>query len=41
MFEGMDSSEGCGDLFDYGFLDDHLNLIHEANKTVVIHVKTP
>ena len=39
MFDGMDSSEACGDLFDYGVHDDHLNLIHEANKTVVKHPK--
>ena len=41
MFDGMDNSEACGDLFDYGVNDDHLALIHEANKEVVINVKTP
>jgi hypothetical protein len=41
MFDGMDSSEACGDIFEYGVRDDHLQLIHEANKEVVISVKTP
>ena len=41
MFDGMESSEACGDMFDYGVKDDHLKLIHEANKNVVISVKTP
>ena len=41
MFDGMDSSEACGDIYNYGVNDDHLNLIHEANKSVVINVKTP
>ena len=41
MFDGMDSKESCGDLFDYGVNDDYLNLIHKANKEVVISVKTP
>ena len=41
MFDGMESSEACGDMFDYGVKDDHLKLIHEANKKVVISVKTP
>ena len=40
MFDGMDNSEACGDIFDYGVNDDHLNLIHEANETVVINVRT-
>ena len=31
MFDGMDDSEACGDIFDYGINDDHLTLIHEAN----------
>ena len=39
MFDGMDSSEACGDIFNYGVNDDHLNLIHEANKSTVINVK--
>ena len=41
MFDSMDSKESCGDLFDYGVNDDYLNLIHKANKEVVISVKTP
>ena len=41
MFDGMDSSEACGDIFDYGVNDNHLNLLHEASKSVVINVKTP
>ena len=41
MFDGMDSSEACGDLFNYGVKDEHLKLIHEANREVVINVKTP
>ena len=41
MFEGMESEEACGDIFSYGVKDDHLSLIHEANKNIVISVKTP
>ena len=41
MFDGMENSEACGDVFSYGVNDNHLRLIHEANKTVVINVKTP
>ena len=41
MFDGMDSVEACGDIFNYGVNDDHLKLLHEANKSVVINVKTP
>ena len=41
MFDGMENSEACGDIFNYGVNDNHLRLIHEANKTVVINVKTP
>ena len=41
MFDGMDSSEACGDLFNYGVKDEHSKLIHEANREVVINVKTP
>ena len=41
MFDGMDASEACGDMFEYGVNDDHLKLIHEANIEVVINVKTP
>ena len=40
MFDGMDSSEACGDIYDYGVNDDHLTLIHEGNEEVVISVKT-
>ena len=40
MFDDMDSSEACGDLFNYGVKDEHLKLIHEANREVVINVKT-
>ena len=32
MFDGMDSEEACGDIFEYGVNDDHLTLIHEANE---------
>ena len=41
MFDGMDSGEACGDIFNYGVNDDHLKLLYEANKRVVINVKTP
>ena len=41
MFDGMDDKEACGDIFDYGVNDDHLTLISEANKELVISVKTP
>ena len=41
MFDSMDNGEACGDIFSYGINDDHLQLIHEANKKVVINVKTP
>ena len=41
MFDGMDASEACGDLFQYGVNDDHLKIIHEANDNVVINVRTP
>ena len=37
----MDSNEACGDIFSYGINDNHLNLIQEANKEIVINVKTP
>ena len=40
MFDGMDSSKACGDIYDYGVNDDHLTLIHEGNEEVVISVKT-
>ena len=41
MFDSMDNSEACGDIYNYGINDEHLNLIHETNKNVVINVKTP
>ena len=41
MFDGMDSEEACGDIFSYGVKDDHLTMIHEANKEIVLCVKTP
>ena len=37
----MENSEACGDIFNHGVNDNHLRLIHEANKTVVINVKIP
>ena len=39
MFDGMDSVEASGDMFDYGINDDHLTIIQEANTKVVITVK--
>ena len=41
MFDGMDSEESCGDIFEYGVDDDQLKLIYEANKEVAICVETP
>ena len=41
MFDSMDNNEACGDIYNYGINDDHLNLINEANKQIVINVKTP
>ena len=41
MFDGMDSTEASGDIFNYGVDDDYLTIVHEANKEVVITVKTP
>ena len=41
MFDGMDSHEACGDIFSYGINDNYLNLIEEANKEIVINIKTP
>ena len=37
----MDSEEAFGDILNYGVMDDHLTMIHEANKDIVIRVKTP
>ena len=41
MFDGMAASEASGDIFEYGVQDEHLLLTHEANKEVVMSVKTP
>ena len=41
MFDGIDSIEACGDLFYHGVNNDHLELIKEANKEIIINVKTP
>ena len=41
MFDGMNSRESCGGIFEYGVDDNNLTLIHEANKEVAILVKTP
>ena len=41
MFDSMDASEACGDMYNYGVNDDHLKIVHEANKKIVINVKTP
>ena len=35
MCDGMDSSEAFGDIFNYGVNDDYLNLLHEADESVV------
>ena len=36
----MDAEEACGVIYDYGIDDDHLTLINEANKKVVISVES-
>ena len=41
MFDGIDLQEALSDLFYSGVDDDHLTLIHEANKNIKIQVKTP
>ena len=41
MFDAMCLQESLMDLFDSGVNDDHLVLIHEANKDIKIKVKTP
>ena len=41
MFIQMDSSEAFGDMFNYGVNEYYPKLIHEANKALVINVKTP
>ena len=35
------TAQACGDMFNYGVNNDHLNIIHEANRDIVINVKTP
>ena len=37
----MDLGESCADLYDIEVNDDQLTMIHEANKNVVMKVKTP
>ena len=39
MFDGMDLQEAISDLFDSGVIDDHLTLINEANRDIIIKVK--
>ena len=41
MFDGMNLQESISDLYDSGVDDDHLSLIYEANRDIVIKVKTP
>ena len=41
MFDGMNLKESISDLYDSGVDDDHLTLIHEANRDIIIKVKTP
>ena len=41
MFDAMESSEACGDMFNNGVNDDHLKKFHEADRKVVISVQTP
>ena len=41
MFDGMDAQQACKGIFEYGVNDDHLNLIYNSKKRVVINVKTP
>ena len=40
MFDGMNSEEACGDIFDYGVNNNHLSLIHEANSVIHMNVNT-
>ena len=40
MIDSMDKEEACDDIYDYGIDDDHLTLIHDANKKDIICVKT-
>ena len=41
MFDGMDASKSCVNLFQYGVNYDHFKIIHEANVNVMINVRTP
>ena len=41
MFDGMNLKESISDLYDSGVDDDHLNLLYEANRDILIKVKTP
>ena len=40
MFDSMDIKEACGDIFNYGVNDDHLTMLHEANKNISMNVNT-
>ena len=40
MFDGMNLQESISDLYDSEVDDDHLNLIYEANRDILIKVKT-
>ena len=41
MFDGMNLKEAISDLYDSRVDDDHLNLLYEANRDILIKVKTP
>ena len=41
MFDGISLQEAILDLFDSGVDDDHLPLIPEANRSILIQIKTP
>ena len=41
MFDSMNLSEACSDLFDIGLKSDKLQLLYNANKQVKLKVKTP
>ena len=41
MFDGMHLQESLIDMFNSGVDDNHLTLIHEANKDIHIKVRTP
>ena len=40
MFDSMNLREAISDIYDYGLDDDNLSLIHQANKSVHMAVKT-